>query len=112
MNKIKKYEMPMLISIFLLVFIALISVSYAYFKARINNIESASTIAFTSGEMTINYENNSAVLTETNIIPGWSTTKKFTLKGKNNSKPTGTQPNNNILLEMHIVVPGINKKIT
>lgn len=38
------------------------------------------------------------------------TTKKFTLTGKNNSKPTGTQPNNNILLEMPIVVPSINKK--
>ena len=104
MNKIKKYEMPMLISIFLLVFIALISVSYAYFKARINNIESASTIAFTSGEMTINYENNSAVLTGTNIIPGWSTTKKFTLKGKNDSKPTGTQPDNNMYYKIGIAV--------
>ena len=40
MNKIKKYEMPMLIFISILVFIALVSVSYAYFKARINNIES------------------------------------------------------------------------
>ncbi len=104
MNKIKKYEMPMLISIFLLVFIALISVSYAYFKARINNIESASTIAFTSGEMTINYENNSAVLTGTNIIPGWSTTKKFTLKGKNDSKPTDTQPDNNMYYKIGIAV--------
>lgn len=104
MNKIKKYEMPMLISIFLLVFIALVSVSYAYFKARINNIESASTIAFTSGEMTINYENNSAVLTGTNIIPGWSTTKKFTLKGKNDSKPTGTQPDNNMYYKIGIDV--------
>lgn len=63
--------MPMLIFIFILVFIALVSVSYAYFKARINNIKSASAITFTSGEMTINYENNSAVLTGTNIIPGW-----------------------------------------
>lgn len=63
--------MPMLIFISILVFIALVSVSYAYFKARINNIESASTIAFTLGEMTENYENNSAVLTGTSIIPGW-----------------------------------------
>ena len=104
MNKIKKYEMPMLISISLLVFIALVSVSYAYFKARINNLESASTIAFTSGEMTINYENNSAVLTGTNIIPGWSTTKKFTLKGKNDSKPTETQPDNNMYYKIGIDV--------
>ena len=58
MNKLKKYEMPILISISLLVLVALVSVSYAYFKAKISNIESASTIAFTSGEMTINYENN------------------------------------------------------
>ncbi len=104
MNKIKKYEMPMLISISLLVFIALVSVSYAYFKARINNLESASTIAFTSGEMTINYENNSAVLTGTNIIPGWSTTKKFTLKGKNDSEPTETQPDNNMYYKIGIAV--------
>lgn len=104
MNKIKKYEMPILISISILVFIALVSVSYAYFKARINNLESVSTIAFTSGEMTINYENNSAVLTGTNITPGWSTTKTFTLKGKNDSKPTNTQPDNNMYYKIGIAV--------
>ena len=104
MNKIKKYEMPILISISILVFIALVSVSYAYFKARINNLESVSTIAFTSSEMTINYENNSAVLTGTNITPGWSTTKTFTLKGKNDSKPTDTQPDNNMYYKIGIAV--------
>ena len=104
MNKIKKYEMPILISISILVFIALVSVSYAYFKARINNIESVSTIAFTSGEMTINYENNSAVLTGKNIKPGWSTTKTFTLNGKNDSKPTDTQPDNNMYYKIGIAV--------
>lgn len=104
MKKLKKYEMPILISISILVFVALVSVSYAYFKARINNLESVSTIAFTSGEMTINYENNSAVLTGTNIIPGWSTTKTFTLKGKNDSKPTNTQPDNNMYYKIGIAV--------
>lgn len=104
MKKLKKYEMPILISISILVFVTLVSVSYAYFKARINNLESVSTIAFTSGEMTINYENNSAVLTGTNIIPGWSTTKTFTLKGKNDSKPTETQPDNNMYYKIGIAV--------
>ena len=106
MNKIKKYEMPILISISILVFIALVSVSYAYFKARINNLESVSTIAFTSGEMTINYENNTDVLktTGTNIKPGWSTTKTFTLNGKNDSKPTDTQPDNNMYYKIGIAV--------
>ena len=104
MNKLKKYEMPILISISLLVLVALVSVSYAYFKAKISNIESASTIAFTSGEMTINYENNSATLTGTNIIPGWSTTKTFTLKGKNDSKATDTKPDNNMYYKIGIAV--------
>ena len=104
MNKLKKYEMPILISISLLVLVALVSVSYAYFKAKISNIESASTIAFTSGEMTINYENNSAILTGTNIISGWSTTKTFTLKGKNDSKATDTKPDNNMYYKIGIAV--------
>ena len=82
MNNIKKYEMPFLMTLAILILILLFGVSYAYFKTTINNIESASTITFTSGEMTINYEGNTETILASNIIPGWSSTKKFTLSGK------------------------------
>lgn len=94
MNKLKKYEMPFLITLAVLVFALLFGVSYAYFRAKINNLESVSTIGFTSGEMVINYEGNTGTITGTNIIPGWSATKKFTLSGKNATETLDSTENN------------------
>ena len=94
MNKLKKYEMPFLITLAVLVFALLFGVSYAYFRAKINNLESVSTIGFTSGEMVINYEGNTGTITGTNIIPGWSATKKFTLSGKNATESLDSTENN------------------
>ena len=78
----------------ILTLILLFGVSYAYFKTTINNIESASTIAFTSGEMIINYEGNIEAILASNIIPGWSSTKKFTLFGKNTVESANSTENN------------------
>ena len=94
MNKLKKYEIPFLITLAVLVFALLFGVSYAYFRAKINNLESVSTIGFTSGEMVINYEGNTGTITGTNIIPGWSATKKFTLSGKNATETLDSTENN------------------
>ena len=94
MNKLKKYEIPFLITLAVLVFALLFGVSYAYFRAKINNLESVSTIGFTSGEMVINYEGNTGTITGTNIIPGWSATKKFTLSGKNATESLDSTENN------------------
>ena len=55
MNKFDKYKIPIFISLNILVLISLFGMAYAYFKATINNVESASTISIESGELTINY---------------------------------------------------------
>ncbi len=111
MNNLKRYEMPFLMTLAILILLLLFGVSYAYFKTTINNMESASTIAFTSGEMTINYEGNTEAILASNIIPGWSSTKKFTLSGKNTAESANSTENNMhykivLAIEQNTFTPG------
>ena len=99
----KKIVTISLFSIFLLLG-AVISIAYAYFKANVSNLESSSTISIESGKMSINYEGNTSAITASNIIPNWSTTKKFTLVGINDTKTNNVNTDNNMYYKIGIVV--------
>ena len=96
MNKLVKNRMLIIsISLALLVLIN-IAVSYSYYLGKVEGNETTTTLSFTSVGVIIEYENNSGSITDTNIIPGWSTTKTFKVKstmkaneGNNNDTKLG-----------------------
>ena len=104
MNKFDKYKIPIFISLNILVLISLFGMAYAYFKATINNVESASTISIESGELTINYQGNTADIVASGIVPGWSETKKFTLSGKNTTKTNEFHTDNNLYYKIILAI--------
>ena len=104
MNKFDKYKIPIFISLNILVLISLFGMAYAYFKATINNAESASTISVESGELTINYQGNTANIVASGIVPGWSETKKFTLSGKNTTKTNEFHTDNNLYYKIILTI--------
>ena len=104
MNKFDKYKIPIFISLNILVLISLFGMAYAYFKATINNAESASTISVESGELTINYQGNTANIIASGIVPGWSETKKFTLSGKNTTKTNEFHTDNNLYYKIILAI--------
>ena len=104
MNKFDKYKIPIFISLNILVLISLFGMAYAYFKATVNNAESASTISVESGELTINYQGNTADIVASGIVPGWSETKKFTLSGKNTTKTNEFHTDNNLYYKIILAI--------
>ena len=83
----KKSRNTIIVSIVALA-IVLITVTYAYFSARITGIESASTISLTAGRMEVVYAEGNDVLSFSNIYPreeAWAT-KTFTLTGYNTTE--------------------------
>ena len=104
MNKFDKYKIPIFISLNILVLISLFGMAYAYFKATVNNAESASTISVESGELTINYQGNTANIIASGIVPGWSETKKFTISGKNTTKTNEFHTDNNLYYKIILVI--------
>ena len=81
-----------------------ISIAYSYFVAKIKNNESKSTISVAGGEMIINYQDNTGVITASKIIPSWTTTKKFTVSGKNDTKINDVTTDNNIYYKIVLVI--------
>jgi len=104
MNKFDKYKIPIFISLNILVLISLFGMAYANFKATVNNAESASTISIESGELTINYQGNTADIVASGIVPGWSETKKFTLSGKNTTKTNEFHTDNNLYYKIILAI--------
>lgn len=104
MNKFDKYKIPIFISLNILVLISLFGMAYAYFKATVNNAESASTISIESGELTINYQGNTPDIVASGIVPGWSETKKFTLSGKNTTKTNEFHTDNNLYYKIILAI--------
>ena len=81
-----------------------ISIAYSYFVAKIKNNESKSTISVAGGEMIINYQDNTGVITASKIIPSWTTTKKITVSGKNDTKINDVTTDNNIYYKIVLVI--------
>ena len=83
MNKLLKKKM-IIIPITLAFLILILYVSYAYYNAEVSGNESVSTVAVNGGFINIDYVNNSGTITAANIIPGWETTKSFTVSSSTN----------------------------
>ena len=64
----KRSKNTMIVSVIALALV-LIGVTYAYFSARITGLESASTISLTTGRMGIQYSEDDATVTASNIYP-------------------------------------------
>ena len=104
MNKNNK-KIILFLSISIVIMTTLfISIAYSYFVAKIKNNESKSTISVAGGEMIINYQDNTGVITASKIIPSWTTTKKFTVSGKNDTKINDVTPDNNMYYKIVLVI--------
>lgn len=80
-------KLVVFVGIFLfLVTIALVGLTYAYYKTRIvGNTSNEPTISVTSKKMEIVYRDGSAVLSTTGpISPGWTATKYFSIENTGN----------------------------
>ena len=82
-NKNKIYKVVFSLIGFILM---LSGVSYAYFVSKVNNNESASTIAGEAANLELEFKEGSNQINGNGIFPGWSDTKTFTVK--NNSSIT------------------------
>ena len=104
MNKNNK-KIILFLSISIVIMTTLfISIAYSYFVAKIKNNESKSTISVAGGEMIINYQDNTGVITASKIIPSWTTTKQFTISGKNDTKINNVTTDNNMYYEIVLVI--------
>ena len=78
-NKNKIYKVVFSLIGFILM---LSGVSYAYFVSKINNNESASTIAGEAANLELEFKEGSNQINGEGIFPGWSDTKTFTVNNK------------------------------
>lgn len=81
-----------------------ISIAYSYFVAKIKNNESESTISVAGGEMIINYQDNTGTISASKIIPSWTTTKSFTVSGKNDTEINDVTTDNNMYYKIVLVI--------
>ena len=61
----------------------IIGVTFSYLAPLINNLENESTVAFNAGVIAIDYESGSNRIEASEILPGWSEVKKFSLTATN-----------------------------
>lgn len=97
-----KYMIYITLLVLLLSFV--LGITYSYLAAKINNLETSSTIAIEAGKLSITYENNSSNIFLSNIIPGDSVTKQFTLTGINTTKPNAITKNTDLKYKIGIVI--------
>ena len=68
------------LTIGVLVFIAtVVGITYAFFPSLLTGQESGTTITITSGEVGLVFADGSDEMAPTNIAPGWSATKTFSI---------------------------------
>lgn len=79
MEKLTKKN-KVLIAVIVLISIAIIGVSYAYYVARLQGNESSTTVDATSSILQVTYTDGSAIISENNLAPGWSSSKTFSVK--------------------------------
>ena len=78
-NKNKIYKVVFSLIGFILM---LSGVSYAYFVSKVNNNESASTMAGEAANLELEFKEGINQINGEGIFPGWSDTKTFTVKNK------------------------------
>ena len=106
-NKKIKYT---IYSIFITITIIITTrASYAYFKSKIFNAESTSTIVMTGGKMEIEYfgpgtDGNTGNIVASKIAPGWEAEKIFTLSGVNDTNLSLGVENNTMYYKVGVNV--------
>ena len=58
-------------------------VTFSYLAPTINNLENESTVAFNAGVIAIDFKNGTNQIEVSDILPGWSETKTFSLTATN-----------------------------
>ena len=76
----RKNRTILYICITILIILIGIGISYAYFTAIIKNNETTSTIVGNAAYLEVTFEDQNSTITGTNLIPGWSATKNFTVE--------------------------------
>lgn len=66
-------------------FIGNFGVTFSYLAPSINNVESNSTVVFNAGTIAINYENGQNQINASEVLPGWTSIKEFSLTAINNT---------------------------
>ena len=81
-NNHKNINLFTIIGIVVCMIIITVGATYAYFTANITGSETATSISVGAATITIVYATTDSI-TATNIAPGWSATRNFTLTGTN-----------------------------
>ena len=78
-NQDKKPNIIAIIGAIVLLVLAVVGLSYAFFSAFIKNGETDTSIEGTGANLSLVYTDGKSVITSSNIMPGWSATKTFTV---------------------------------
>ena len=81
----KKKKIIMLFIALGLILSVIFGVTFSYLAPSINNVESNSTVAFNAGTIAINYENEQNQINASEVLPGWTSIKEFSLTAINNT---------------------------
>lgn len=68
-----------------LILSVIFGVTFSYLAPSINNVESNSTVVFNAGTIAINYENGQNQINASDVLPGWTSIKEFSLTAINNT---------------------------
>lgn len=68
-----------------LILSVIFGVTFSYLAPSINNVESNSTVVFNAGTIAINYENGQNQINASEVLPGWTSIKEFSLTAINNT---------------------------
>lgn len=68
-----------------LILSVIFGVTFSYLAPSINNVESNSTVVFNAGTIAINYENGQNQINASEVLPGWTSIKEFSLTAMNNT---------------------------
>ena len=77
--KDKKPNIIAIIGAVILLVLAVVGLSYAFFSAYIKGSETDTSIEGTGAKLSLVYADGKSVITSSNIMPGWSATKTFTV---------------------------------
>ena len=80
-----KKKIIMLFIVLGLILSVIFGVTFSYLAPSINNVESNSTVVFNAGTIAINYENGQNQINASEVLPGWTSIKEFSLTAINNT---------------------------
>ncbi len=84
-TEMNKKKIIMLLIMFGLVLSIIMGVTFSYLLPIINNVETDSTVVFNAGIISATYENGSNQIVSSEVLPGWSETKTFSLTAVNST---------------------------